>query len=97
MDYQTFTRVVARRAGLPRHAAERIEHATLRTLANRISGGEAQDLASQLPGPLQDALRPPREETVPAHLTTATSADASQRRPGPPLLVLDRARIATYG
>ena len=62
MDDQTFTRTVARRAGLPPEEAERIERATLRTLAAGISGGEAQDLPSQLPGPLQDALRPTREE-----------------------------------
>jgi len=62
MDYQTFTTTVARRAAVPQDEAERIERATLRTLADRISGGEAHDLASQLPGPLQDALRPTREE-----------------------------------
>ena len=62
MDYETFTRTTAERAGLPEETAERIEHATLRTLADRISGGEAQDLAAQLPTRLQDDLRPPREE-----------------------------------
>ena len=62
MDYETFTRTTAQRAGVPEETAERIEHATLRTLADRISGGEAEDLAAQLPGPLQDDLRPPRED-----------------------------------
>ena len=62
MDYATFTRTTAQRAGVPEEAAERIEHATLRTLADRISGGEAQDLAAQLPAPLQDDLRTPRED-----------------------------------
>ena len=62
MDYATFTRTTAQRAGVPEEAAERIEHATLRTLADRISGGEAQDLAAQLPGPLKDDLSPPRED-----------------------------------
>src|SRR3954453_10661583 len=62
MDYATFTRTTAQRAGVPEEAAERIEHATLRTLADRISGGEAQDLASQLPSRLQADLRPAREE-----------------------------------
>ena len=62
MDYETFTRTTAERAGLPEEAAERLEHPTLRTLADRISGGEAEDLAAQLPGPLQDDLRPPRED-----------------------------------
>ena len=62
MDYATFTRTAAQRAGVPEETAERLEHATLRTLADRISGGEAQDLAAQLPGPLQDDLRLPRED-----------------------------------
>src|SRR4051812_35856203 len=62
MDYATFTRTTAERAGVPEETAERIEHATLRTLADRISGGEAQDLAAQLPARLQDDRRPPREE-----------------------------------
>jgi uncharacterized protein (DUF2267 family) len=62
MDYATFTRATAERAGLPEETAERIEHATLQTLADRISGGEAQDLAAQLPTRLQPDLRPPREE-----------------------------------
>jgi uncharacterized protein (DUF2267 family) len=62
MDHATFTRTTAERAGLPEGTVERIEHATLRTLADRISGREAQDLSAQLPGRLQDDLRPPREE-----------------------------------
>ena len=62
MDYATFTRTTAERAGMPEETAERIEHATLRTLADRISGGAAEDLAAQLPAPLKDDLRPPREE-----------------------------------
>jgi uncharacterized protein (DUF2267 family) len=62
MDYETFTRTAADRAGLPVDTVERVEHATLRTLADRISGGEAQDLASQLPSRLQADLRPAREE-----------------------------------
>ena len=62
MDYATFTRAAAQRAGVPEETAERLEHATLRTLADRISGGEAKDLAAQLPGPLQEDLHPPRED-----------------------------------
>jgi uncharacterized protein (DUF2267 family) len=62
MDYETFTRTTAERAGLPEETAERIEHATLQTLADRISGGEAEDLAAQLPGPLKDDLQPARED-----------------------------------
>ena len=62
MDYATFTRTTAERAGVTEETAERIEHATLRTLADRITGGESQDLAAQLPARLQDDLRPPRED-----------------------------------
>jgi len=62
MDYETFTRTAADRAGLPVDTVEGVEHATLRTLADRISGGEAQDLASRLPSRLQADLRPAREE-----------------------------------
>jgi uncharacterized protein (DUF2267 family) len=62
MDYETFTKTAAQRAGMPEDTVERVERATLRTLADRISGGEAQDLASQLPARLQDSLRPPHEE-----------------------------------
>ena len=61
MDYATFTLRTASRAGLPKETAERIEHATLRTLADRISGGEAEDLAAQLPARLRDDLRPSHE------------------------------------
>ncbi|MGY1782834.1 DUF2267 domain-containing protein [Geodermatophilus sp. SYSU D01036] len=62
MDHATSTRTTAERAGVPEETAERIEHATPRTLADRISGGEAQDVAAQLPTPLRGDLRPPREE-----------------------------------
>jgi uncharacterized protein (DUF2267 family) len=62
MDYETFTRTAAQRAGMPEGTVERVERATLQTLADRITGGEAQDLASQLPGPLQDSLRPPQDD-----------------------------------
>ncbi len=62
VDYETFTRTAAQRAGMPEDTVERVERATLRTLADRITGGEAQDLASQLPAPLEDALEPPRDE-----------------------------------
>jgi len=62
MDYKTFTRTAAQRAGLPEDTTEQLERATLETLADRISGGEAEDLAAQLPGPLKEPLQKPREE-----------------------------------
>ena len=88
MDYATFTRTTAERAGLPEETAERIEHATLRTFADRISGGEAQDLAAQLPARLQDDLRPPREEAEAFGWTSScvgspNGGTSVRTRPGP--------------
>lgn len=50
MKYDEFIAQVERRAGLDsRDAAIRATAATLETLAERLAGGEAKDLASQLP------------------------------------------------
>jgi uncharacterized protein (DUF2267 family) len=61
VDYDQFIAKVAQRAGTSREDAEALARATLETLAERITGGEAQDLAAQLPKPLKDAVpqRPP--------------------------------------
>jgi uncharacterized protein (DUF2267 family) len=61
VEYEQFVDAVAERAGLPRPAAERLTHAALRVLAERISGGEAEDLAAQLPRELKADLDPPEE------------------------------------
>lgn len=50
-----FTDRVARRAGLDRGAARRVTEAVLEVLSERISGGQVDDLAQQLP----DELYPP--------------------------------------
>ena len=50
MRYDEFIGQVQHRAGLGSHAeAERATRATLETLAERLAGGEAHDLAAQLP------------------------------------------------
>src|SRR2546423_9481935 len=49
MDYQRFLAIVEGAAAIPRESAERAVRATLQTLAERIAGGEARDLAEQLP------------------------------------------------
>jgi uncharacterized protein (DUF2267 family) len=61
VDYQTFIETEAQRAGLPQDQAENVAHATLKTLADRITGGEAEDLAAQLPTPLKDDLHKEQE------------------------------------
>jgi uncharacterized protein (DUF2267 family) len=52
-----FYRSVAQRAGLSREEAADLTRATLETLADRVSGGEARDLAAELPEPLAQPLR----------------------------------------
>src|SRR3954452_13923739 len=90
VDYETFTRTTAQRAGMPEDKAEQVERATLRTLADRITGGEAQDLASQLPARLQDALRPAHEEAEPFDLDEFIRRVAERGDVSP-----DEARTAT--
>jgi uncharacterized protein (DUF2267 family) len=49
MDYDRFISVVERGANVGREAARRATQATLETLGERISPGQARDLAEQLP------------------------------------------------
>jgi uncharacterized protein (DUF2267 family) len=62
VDYRTFIETEAQRAGVPEDQAENLARATLETLADRISGGEFDDLTAQLPKPLKDEVHPRREE-----------------------------------
>ena len=60
MKYDEFIGQVRHRAGLSSHdEAERATRATLETLAERLVGGEAHDLASQLPPELAHSLQLP--------------------------------------
>ena len=60
MRYEEFIGQVRHRARLGSHAeAERAIRATLETLAERLVGGEAHDLASQLPRELARSLEAP--------------------------------------
>lgn len=61
MKYDEFITSVAERAGLAREEAESLTRASLRVLAARLSGGEAEDLRAQLPKQLQDELAPPQQ------------------------------------
>ncbi|WP_406816127.1 DUF2267 domain-containing protein [Mycobacterium sp. M23085] len=62
MRYEEIIALVSERTGLYEGQAVALVRATLTTLAERITGGEARDLAAQLPGPLQDCLLPTEEE-----------------------------------
>src|SRR6266705_6459177 len=60
LRYDEFLGQVQHRAGLGSHAeAERATRATLETLAERLAGGEAKDLAAQLPQELAAYLQQP--------------------------------------
>jgi uncharacterized protein (DUF2267 family) len=56
IGYDAFISAVAHEAHAPRPEAERAVRATLQTLAERISTGEARDIAEQLPPPLRPLL-----------------------------------------
>lgn len=62
MDQKEFLDSVAQRAGVSRDEAERLTRATMVVLADRISGGEARDLAAQLPRGVRDWLVPREEQ-----------------------------------
>lgn len=57
MQEHEFIAAVKESTGLPdNHSAERAVKATLSVLGQRLEGGEAKDLASQLPGSLKEQL-----------------------------------------
>ncbi|SCL35568.1 Uncharacterized conserved protein, DUF2267 family [Micromonospora nigra] len=58
MNYDTFVDQVAWRTGTAPQRAVELTLATLETLAERLTGGEMLDLATQLPRPLAIVLRP---------------------------------------
>jgi uncharacterized protein (DUF2267 family) len=80
VDYEQFIELVRQRAGVPAsrrldgmsvtdtEMAANLTRATLQILSQRISGGEARDLARQLPEELAEALRPEREMAEPFDL-----------------------------
>jgi uncharacterized protein (DUF2267 family) len=54
--YERFITTIEQKAGISWEKAERAARATLQTLAERISGGQARDLASDLPHELRGPL-----------------------------------------
>ncbi len=94
MKHDEFIGQVQHRARLgSRGAAERATRATLETLAERLVGGEAKDLASQLPQGIAEYLRGPLAG-VGEHFSLddffwrvglREGVDILERAPGPPL------------
>jgi uncharacterized protein (DUF2267 family) len=65
MRYATLLTIVEQLTGLDRPGAERAIEATLRTLAERITGGEARDIAAFLPREMRAWMVPTREPAEP--------------------------------
>ena len=66
MKNREFIATVAERArDIPKDEAEAVSRATLQTLGERITGGEARDLAAQLPKELQPHLESAPEPPEP--------------------------------
>ena len=66
MRFPRFVEAVSRRAELPTEQAATIARATLQTLAERVTGTEAADLAAQLPDELSGYLTAPAGGPRPA-------------------------------
>jgi uncharacterized protein (DUF2267 family) len=64
-DHEGFRKQVAEAAGIDEDAAERAIAATLETLGERISAGEAEDLARHLPDSLAPFLVRPGGDAEP--------------------------------
>jgi uncharacterized protein (DUF2267 family) len=65
MQYTSFVNVVEQVGGLTPEEADRAIEATLETLAERITGGEARDIAESLPKGMRGFLADTREEALP--------------------------------
>ncbi len=100
MDRDQFIRLVRERAGVAAsrrldgmpltdaEMAETLVRATLQVLAQRISGGEARDIARQLPPPLDEWLRPEHEKAEPFDLEVFVQRVADRT-----LVDVDAARV----
>lgn len=94
MDHAEFIDSVARRSGTSPAQAETLTRATLQTLAERLTGGEARDLAEQLPREFREDLCNAREPAEPfgfAEFIQRTSA-----RAGVDITGADRSVVAVF-
>ncbi|WP_446220181.1 DUF2267 domain-containing protein [Micromonospora sp. IBHARD004] len=71
MQFPRFVEAVSRRSELPTGQAAMISRATLQTLAERVTGGEADELAAQLPDELSAYLTAPAGDGGPTAGTVA--------------------------
>lgn len=94
MKYEEFIARVAENGALSEEDAAILTRATLTTLAERISGGEAEDLAAQLPGPLKSALTSPHENAEP--FTFEEFVERTAERAGADVDVAELAVVAVF-
>ena len=80
MNYAEFLEAVAQRAGLPPAEAATVIRAILETLTERVSGGEARDLAEQLPEEFRGYLH--KEEDFAERLDLAEFLNEVRARAG---------------
>jgi uncharacterized protein (DUF2267 family) len=69
MTDEQFINEVARHAGVSTQQAETLTKAVLSALADRLTGGEADDIASQLPKGIKEAMLPTTPEAEPFGLS----------------------------
>jgi uncharacterized protein (DUF2267 family) len=65
MTRDEFLKAVERRTGLTAEQAEDLTRATLTVLSGRLTAGEADDVASQLPAGLREAMLPMTPDAEP--------------------------------
>jgi uncharacterized protein (DUF2267 family) len=61
VDHDRFIQIVSEYAEVDPGQAERATHATLKTLGERVTAGELDDVAAQMPPELAPSLAGPRE------------------------------------
>jgi uncharacterized protein (DUF2267 family) len=62
VECKEFVEAVQNRAGLSRQESADLSRATLETLAERLSDGEARQLSAQLPDGLREYVRPHKRQ-----------------------------------
>ncbi len=94
MKYAQFIERVTDQAQVTFGQADALSRATLETLAERISGGEARDLAAALPGELQPPLQKREEQAEAFDLTEFINRVSARADTDPP--TADRAARAVF-
>jgi uncharacterized protein (DUF2267 family) len=82
--YDEFIKAVRERAGLDSDQAEKAVRATLNTLAQRLAGGDPEDLSSQLPEELKETVQFTTGAGAGEHLSAEEFVHTVAQREGRP-------------